>query len=353
MIKKETLIKKVSKAAKISVKEATTAYETILKENPSFRKQAIKTVEATTQKAVAVAGKTKIKKVEVKKEVPVAVKETVTRFKKVEYPVVVYKTKIKEIKVPVEVVKRVVKIQKVEVIKEVPVEVIKEVIKEVQVVKRVPKTVTKEVTLIKEVEVPVEVIKDKATFAKLRADNKGLNSEIDALKAELKKANANASRLRTQLDKKPKEVIREIEIIKEVPIEVVKEVEVVKQYDMKQMMAMLKKVSTKDGARKVVSENTTRGEAKEISRQSVAASDDLTKIEGIGPKIAGLLKVAGIRTFEKLSKTKVPAISKVLDAAGPRYQMHDPGSWPKQAGLAAAGEWDALEKLQDELDGGK
>jgi len=33
--------------------------------------------------------------------------------------------------------------------------------------------------------------------------------------------------------------------------------------------------------------------------------------------------------------------------------MHNPGSWPQQAGLAADGNWAALEKLQDELDGGK
>jgi hypothetical protein len=31
----------------------------------------------------------------------------------------------------------------------------------------------------------------------------------------------------------------------------------------------------------------------------------------------------------------------------------DPESWPEQAALAAKGDWDALKKLQDELDGGK
>jgi len=33
--------------------------------------------------------------------------------------------------------------------------------------------------------------------------------------------------------------------------------------------------------------------------------------------------------------------------------MHDPGSWPQQAGLAAEGKWDELQTLQDNLDGGK
>jgi len=42
-----------------------------------------------------------------------------------------------------------------------------------------------------------------------------------------------------------------------------------------------------------------------------------------------------------------------LDAAGPRYQMHDPTSWPKQSQLAADGQWKELKVLQDELDGGR
>lgn len=81
--------------------------------------------------------------------------------------------------------------------------------------------------------------------------------------------------------------------------------------------------------------------------------DDLTKIEGVGPKIAGLLNDAKINSFEELANSSPDSIKKILEAAGPRYQMHNPGSWPKQAGLAAAGKFDELKALQDELDGGK
>jgi predicted flap endonuclease-1-like 5' DNA nuclease len=82
-------------------------------------------------------------------------------------------------------------------------------------------------------------------------------------------------------------------------------------------------------------------------------ADDLTKIEGIGPKIAELLKTAGIVTFADLSNAKTATLKGILDAAGKRYQMHDPATWPQQAGLAAKGEWAKLEKLQGELKGGK
>ncbi len=82
------------------------------------------------------------------------------------------------------------------------------------------------------------------------------------------------------------------------------------------------------------------------------AEDDLKKIEGIGPKIEELIKNGGIKTWAALSNTDPSVIQGFLDAAGPRYRVHKPQSWPLQAGMAARGEWEALEKWQDEHDGG-
>lgn len=82
-------------------------------------------------------------------------------------------------------------------------------------------------------------------------------------------------------------------------------------------------------------------------------ADDLKIVEGIGPKIAELLQNGGINTWQSLADTSVDRIKEILDAAGPSYQIHDPSTWPMQAGLAAAGKFDALKKWQDELDGGK
>lgn len=81
--------------------------------------------------------------------------------------------------------------------------------------------------------------------------------------------------------------------------------------------------------------------------------DKLTKIEGIGPKIESLLKDAGITTFALLSETEPDKIREILLAAGNRYKMHNPTTWPKQAGMAAADKWDELKEYQDRLDGGK
>ena len=96
--------------------------------------------------------------------------------------------------------------------------------------------------------------------------------------------------------------------------------------------------------------------SKPAPKAKAAASgqkDDLKKVEGIGPKIEGLLNADGIMTWRQLSQAQYDRLKRILDDAGPRYRIHDPTTWPRQAGMAADGKWDELEKLQDELKGGR
>jgi predicted flap endonuclease-1-like 5' DNA nuclease len=80
--------------------------------------------------------------------------------------------------------------------------------------------------------------------------------------------------------------------------------------------------------------------------------DDLKIIEGIGPKIEGILQDAGIRTFAELAAASVSQLEQIVrEDAGIRIAF--PDTWPEQAALAAAGEWSRLEQLQDELKGGR
>ncbi len=79
--------------------------------------------------------------------------------------------------------------------------------------------------------------------------------------------------------------------------------------------------------------------------------DDLTRIAGIGPKMSSLLQEAGMVTFEQLAASDVGDLNQLLREEG--LQFADPGTWPEQAALAAAGAWDALDDLQDELSGGR
>ena len=81
----------------------------------------------------------------------------------------------------------------------------------------------------------------------------------------------------------------------------------------------------------------------------LSKKDDLTKIEGIGKKIAEILTTSGIASFEILSKTTPKKLRGILDEAGKKFKTHDTSTWPKQAKLAAAGKWSDLKKLQSEL----
>jgi predicted flap endonuclease-1-like 5' DNA nuclease len=81
------------------------------------------------------------------------------------------------------------------------------------------------------------------------------------------------------------------------------------------------------------------------------AADDLEKIEGIGPKIAELLAGAGITTYAKLAATRVDELNNLLKDAG--LSMAQAETWPEQAKLASEGRWEELEKLQEELKGGR
>jgi|GEM_PF-705798 len=84
----------------------------------------------------------------------------------------------------------------------------------------------------------------------------------------------------------------------------------------------------------------------------IKKEDDFTAIEGIGPKINDLIHAEGVHTFRKLSEMSPSDIRKILEKAGPNYQMTRPGTWPDQAHLASHNRWSALKALQDILHGG-
>jgi enamine deaminase RidA (YjgF/YER057c/UK114 family) len=92
--------------------------------------------------------------------------------------------------------------------------------------------------------------------------------------------------------------------------------------------------------------------ATKVKPAQASAPDDLSIIEGIGPKIAQLLMDSGISTYKSLAKTKTTTIAKLLEGAGPRFKIAKPGTWPEQAALLAAGNFAAFEKLAAQLKGG-
>jgi len=122
--------------------------------------------------------------------------------------------------------------------------------------------------------------------------------------------------------------------------------------------AKAEKKAVKPEAKKPVKKVATapKAEAKPVAKKTApkkaAKADDLKKIEGIGPKIADIFIAAEIDTFAKLASSDVAKLKEVLAAAGSRYASKNPGSWPKQAKMAAEGKWDELKVWQDNTKGG-
>lgn len=197
-----------------------------------------------------------------------------------------------------------------------------------------PKVVYEEV--IKEVKVS-----DEAAINKLKSKLASYEEEITSLKLKLKE--------------KPKVITKEI--IKEVPVEVIREVEVVKSVDLTLLKEMMAKMKTKEVSKTVIGETRTEGDAIIVDKREVKPGtnklDDLAIIEGIGPKIAVILHRENIYTFEQLSNSSVNKLQSILDKAGPKFNAHNPSTWPAQAKLAAQGKWDELKAWQIKLIGGK
>ena len=110
-----------------------------------------------------------------------------------------------------------------------------------------------------------------------------------------------------------------------------------------------KPVAKKAAPKKVAEKKATPTKA---AAKKSTVGDDLTKVEGIGPKAAGALTDAGLATFAALGKASVEEIQKILDEAEGRFGALKPGTWPKQSQMAADGKWDELKKWQDEMNGG-
>ena len=136
-----------------------------------------------------------------------------------------------------------------------------------------------------------------------------------------------------------------------------REVIVEKQIDFESLRAMMAGLETKEVSRTMGGETRTKGQERIVERREVLGAtaptnpDDLKKVEGIGPKIEELLNNAGISTWRALSESSVETLKGILDEAGPRYRIHDPGTWAEQAKMAHEGKWDELSAWQDDLKG--
>jgi predicted flap endonuclease-1-like 5' DNA nuclease len=82
-------------------------------------------------------------------------------------------------------------------------------------------------------------------------------------------------------------------------------------------------------------------------------ADDLTIIEGIGPKTDELLRSNGVESFVQVAQLHVDALLDILQRGGPNFRLANPATWAQQALLAAENRWGELKRLQNEMIGGE
>lgn len=104
---------------------------------------------------------------------------------------------------------------------------------------------------------------------------------------------------------------------------------------------------------KAVKPATAKSKKAAKPKPVVVVKEDLTRIEGVGRKIEALLYKNKIYNYKQLAKSTITGLKTILEAGGNKYSMHNPGTWPKQAKLAAEGKFEDLELLKKHLKGGK
>jgi predicted flap endonuclease-1-like 5' DNA nuclease len=104
-------------------------------------------------------------------------------------------------------------------------------------------------------------------------------------------------------------------------------------------------------AHRIISGNLTDVEDYQARIRSGTRRDDLTQIEGIGPKVQSILYSARIFTFDDLAQAKPDVLRTILQAAGLR--IIQPDTWPEQAGYIARDDLSGLQKLQQDLQAGR
>lgn len=95
----------------------------------------------------------------------------------------------------------------------------------------------------------------------------------------------------------------------------------------------------------------TKGLTEKLFANMNLKRDNLQRLEGIGPTFTLILNRAGIHTYEQLAATSPQKLSALLIVEDEQFGSHDTSSWPQQAAMAAAGQWDELEAYQQRLRG--
>jgi predicted flap endonuclease-1-like 5' DNA nuclease len=243
------------------------------------------------------------------------------------------------------------------------------------------KTITKKDKNIRQISAQVKERDD--SVSSLNHDLSELLATRDSLNVQLDKQEETISLLRDQIMEKDdsiKGLEEELNALEEKRQESYTRVEraesgtierdkVIEERDnsikfMKNELATLEKKAQHALARAETAEAALAKLEKELEERSREAAsqkarirsmqDDLTVVDGIGPRVSSVLRSAGVTSFSKLAERKPEEIKGILVAENPNLtRLIDPSTWREQARMAAAGDWEGLNALQDDIKEGR
>lgn len=178
-----------------------------------------------------------------------------------------------------------------------------------------------------------------------------LMKKVEDLNARAREQETKLERLNSKLSQKEKET-------KDLNTKIQKKDDTIKSYEEK--VADLEKQNSDELARAEAAEARARElessltekeqEIATLSARAKAMQDDLSFLDGIGPKVSAVLRLAGITSFARLASTDVDGIREILEAENPNLlRLTDPSTWSEQARMAAEGDWESLLALQNDL----
>lgn len=110
--------------------------------------------------------------------------------------------------------------------------------------------------------------------------------------------------------------------------------------------------SKSEARRKPLASTGSDKPSKKPVRKSPPTKDDLTRIEGIGPKFSAALQTAGITTFDQLARSNEETLRAALAAANLRFAP-SLGTWARQASYLAKGDEKGFEAYIKKLTAGR
>ena len=169
---------------------------------------------------------------------------------------------------------------------------------------------------------------------------KQLQGEAAVLRNELQIAQAQAK----DMERKVEAHSAEVKTLRDKLIDAQNEAE-----NIAAIQAKLASAAAESAALSTQLEQATSGTTQD---HVLGEPDDLARINGIGPKTKAILYENGVLTFAHLASGSAEEIADLLKESGFKGVINTE-TWPEQAALAANGDWDKLQALQAQLDGGR